>query len=208
MMQFRVVRDAIKTKLNEAADLGGGPRYQVVGFQRQDTASSQRKLPTVTVFYNSGDFPMDQGSIAGPNQHNTAFAVQLTIVKGSEGDLSAMDTATTEAGLAAALATFKDAAANADDLMDQLADDIYQVLMDSANETFGLPIGALASRWVGAIQKNDVVRVGQSVILTGFMRLTCRVEEKVLGVTGTSSQGIDVTTDLDGDDIEQTGAAV
>lgn len=207
MMQFRVVTAAIQTILADAADIGDGPRYQVVGFQKQGSGEEERKLPTVTVFYREGEFPVGQGSISGPNQHNADYSVQLMVLSASTGDLDALDAGGTPAEMATALSSFDDAAQGADNIFDQLVDDIYQVLMDAQNETFGLAIGAVSSRWVGNIRKDQPIRDGQLVILSGSMRLTCRVEEVVLGLTGTAGTEFDTVVDIDGDDTEQTGAA-
>lgn len=203
MMQFRVVKAAVKDVLN--TDAAG--RYQVVGFQRQGSGSEERKLPTVTVFYREGDFDKANGSIAGPNQHDVELSVQLMVVTSSKGDLSGLQSATTPAELAAALASFSDASETADEALDELADNIYQVLMDPSNEFFGLARGAVSSRWVGNIRKDQPMPRGQSVILTGSVRLTCRVEEQLLSATGTPGTEFDTVVDIDGDDTEKTGAA-
>lgn len=204
-MQFQTIRDAIEATLN--TDAAG--RYQVIGFQVQGTSAEERVVPTVAVFYGSGDFPQSGGSIAGPNKHETTFRLEFTATAPSEGDLATLQNdAATEAQLAIALATFQDAARDVDRILDQLFSDVYGVIMSALNETFGLPIGELSSRWVGQFNKDNPVPKGEVVMLTGSAQLTCVVDEPVLGEEGTPGTEFDTTVDLDGDDVEQTGVRV
>ena len=201
-MQFQAVRDAIETTLNTDA----ATRYQVVGYQVQGTSAEERITPTVAVYYGAGAFPKSGGSTAGPNKHDTTFRLEFTAVALPEGDLATLqDENATPAQLAVALASFQNAAREADRVLDQLFSDVYGVIMDARNELFGLAVGAVSSRWVGSINKDNPVPKGEMVMLTGSAQLTCTVEETVLGETGLAGIDFDTVIDLDGDDVEQTG---
>lgn len=203
-MQFQAVRDAIEATLNADA----AARYQVIGYQVQATSAEERAIPTVAVYYGSGDFPQSGGSIAGPNKHNATFRLEFTVTANPQGDLATLqDENATQAQLATALATFQNAAREADRLLDQLISDVYGVVMDARNELFGLNVGDVSSRWMGNINKDNPVPKGEVVMLTGNAQLTCTVEEAVLGETGLAGEDIDVVVDIDGDDVEQTGVA-
>lgn len=203
-MQFQTVRDAIEKTLDDEAAC----RYQVIGYQPQSAGASQRATPTVGVYYGEGDLPPSGGSIVGPNKHDATFRLEFTVAVQPEGDLMTLqDENATTTQLSRALETFQNAAREADRLLDQLISDVYGVLMDARNELFGLPVGALSSRWVTGIRKDSPVPRGETVLLTGNAQLTCTVSETVLGETGTAGADFDVTIDLDGDDTEQTGVA-
>lgn len=204
-MQFQTVRDAIEATLNTDA----AARYQVVGYQVRGTSAEERTVPTVAVFYGSGDFPQSGGSIADANKHEATFRLEFTATAASEGDLATLQNpAATELQLATALATFQNAAREADRIFDQLFSDVYGVIMDARNELFGLAVGAVSSRWVGQINKDNPVPKGQVVMLTGSAQLTCIMEEVALGEIGTVANEFDTVVDIDGDDVEQTGVRV
>ena len=204
-MQFQTVRDAIEATLN--TDAAG--RYQVVGYQVQGTSAEERAVPTVAVFYGSGDFPQSGGSIADANKHEATFRLEFTSTAASQGDLATLQNpVATEVQLAAALATFQNAAREADRIFDQLFSDVYGVIMDARNELFGLAVGDVSSRWVGQINKDNPVPKGEVVMLTGSAQLTCIMEETVLGEIGTAANEFDTVVDIDGDDVEQTGVRV
>lgn len=203
-MQFQAVRDAIETTLSADA----ASRYQVVGYQVQGTSAEERITPTVAVYYGAGAFPEAGGSIAGPNKHNATFRLEFTVVTQPEGDLATLqDENATPAELATALASFQNAAREADRVLDQLFSDVYGVIMDARNELFGLAVGEVSSRWVGSMNKDNPTPKGEMVMLTGSAQLTCTVEEAVLGETGLAGIDIDTVVDFDGDDVEQTGVA-
>ena len=204
-MQFQAIRDAIESTL----DTDAATRYQVVGYQVQGTSAEERIIQTVAVFYGSGSFPKTGGSIAGPNKHDATFRLEFTVVAASEGDLATLQNETaTEMELATALATFQNAAREADRMLDQLFSDVYGVIMDARNETFGLDIGAVSSRWIGQINKDNPVPKGEVVMLTGSAQLTCTMEEEVLGETGTPGTEFETVVDIDDDDTERTGVRV
>lgn len=204
-MQFQTVRDAIEATL--VAD--AATRYQVVGYQEQASSAEERIVPTVAVYYGSGDFPKSGGSIAGPNKHDATFRLEFTAAARAKGDLATMQNdLATEAQLAAALTSFQNAALAADRIIDQLFSDVYGVIMDARNEFFGLTVGDLSSRWIGQINKDNPVPKGETVVLTGSAQLTCTLEETVLGETGTPANEFDTVIDIDGDDVEQTGVRV
>ena len=204
-MQFQTVRDAIENTLNADA----ASRYQVIGYQVQGSSAEERAIPTVAVFYGSGDFPRSGGSIADANKHEATFRLEFTATTPSKGDLATLqDDNATEVQLATALATFQNAARDVDRIIDQLFSDVYGVIMDARNELFGLPVGAVSSRWVAQINKDNPVPKGEVVMLTGSAQLTCSMEEQVLGEEGTAANEFDTTVDIDGDDVEQTGVRV
>ena len=209
-MQFQAVRDAIIATLG--ADSGALPvaeQFRVVGFQRQAEDAVAALTNTVQVFYSSGAFPKRSSSFVGDSvKHVLTFRVEMTVAKKALGDLAGLDSASTPAEASLALATFAEAAQTADDAIDQLWANIWNVLMDAKNETFGLGIGDVSSRWVDGFQKDNPTPRGEIVLLTANARLTCDVDESVLGIVGNAGEDFDVTfDDINGDTDQKTGVA-
>lgn len=209
-MQFQTVRDAIISVIGtDAAALPASNQFKVVGYQRQAGDAETALNATVQIFYNTGDLPKSGGSFVGANvKHNIEFRIEMTIAKKSKGDLSGLNNATNEAQASTALASFFEAAQLVDTTMDQLWSDVWNILMDAKNETYGLDIGAVSSRWVTSFQKDQPSPKGSIILLTANARLTCSVDESVLGIEGITGTNFDVTlADINGDTDQKTGAA-
>lgn len=207
-MQFQAVRDAIVSVLG--ANAGALPterQFRVVGYQRQAEDAVTALIASVQIFYNTAAFPKSGGTFIGDSvKHNAEFRIEMTVAKRSKGDLSGLENAATEGDAAAALATFFEAAQSVDIYMDQLWSDVWNILMDAENETYGLPIGALSSRWIESFQKDQPSPKGEIVVLTANARLSCSVDEEVEGITGVPGSNYDVTlTDINGDTEQKTG---
>lgn len=208
-MQFQAVRDAIISVLGIDSDLlPAANQFRVVGFQRQAEDAKTALNASVQVFYNTGDLPKSGGGFVGEVKHNVEFRIEMTVAKKAEGDLSGFENAASEAAAATALATFSDAAKLVDDAMDQLWSDVWNILMDAKNETYGLAIGAVSSRWIPSFRKDQPTPKGEIVLLTANASLNCSVDESVLGIAGISGDDFDVTlTDINGDTEQKTGVA-
>lgn len=208
MMQFQVVRDAIISVLGtDAVLLPVANQFRVIGYQRQAEDAETALIASVQIFYNTGNFPQSGGSFVGDSvKHNTEFRVEMTVAKKAKGDLSGLNNATTEAQAATALATFFEAAQFVDKAIDQLFSDVWNILMDAKNETYGLVVGAVSSRWITDFQKDQPSPKGEIVLLTANARLLCSVDESVIGIEGIAGDIYDVTlTDINGDTDQKTG---
>jgi hypothetical protein len=208
-MQFQIVRDAIISVLGaDAALLPAENQFRVIGYQRQAEDAKTALLASVQVFYDTGEFPKSGGSFVGDSvKHKTRFRLELTVAGKSKGDLSGLDSGT-PAGVAAALATFQEAAKGVDDAIDQLWSNLWNILMDAKNETYGLAIGAVSSRWVDGFKKDQPTPKGEIVVLTANASLTCDVDESVIGIEGILGTSFDVTfDDINGDIEQKTGAS-
>jgi hypothetical protein len=167
-MIFRTVKTALEDLL--IAD-GATNGYQVLGYQREvknveEILDTKR---TAQVFYASGSFPKNAGSINGPVEHEITFRVELYVAKKSEGDLTALDNPSSDdARRAAALDTFQHASKLADESMDELIDHVYTIIMDTRNRDFGqtLPEGIVADRWINSVQKDSPIGDGEYAGLT------------------------------------------
>ena len=193
-MIFRQVKTALQTMLADGASAGG---YQVIGYQRE-IRNAEEILDgnrTVQVFYASGTFPKNKGSLSGPVMHEISFRVELYVSKRAEGDLATLNNpGSDDAARAAALAGFTHAAQLADESMDELIDRVYTLIMNVENLDFGrtLPEGIIADRWISNIQKDSPIGDGEFAGLTALVSLTCAVSEDLQG-----SEGLEMTEGVD-----------
>lgn len=207
MMNFRTVNQAIIDTLGAAA----AGRFQVVGYQRQVKSAQEVKDNSrmVQSFYAAGDFPKSAGRQTGPVQHNMTFSIGLTVSAPARVNLAAINDPNATAGqIATALAALQEGADAADILFDELAEIVYQILMDGRNFDLGLSKGTLSKRWINSIRKNQPAPEGALVVLTGTIEYSCNTVEDIPGDTGTAGGIISTVVDIDGDDVERTGVEV
>ena len=202
-MKFREIRDSLITLLGNAA----AGRYRVTGYQEHVKAADEvvDNERSVTVYYASGNFPKEKGSLRGPNMHNMTFNLELTVASPAKADL----TASSPAELATSLANLERAAYLADRSLDELFDIIYQVVMDAQNIDLGMSdTDPVADRWIGDFDKNEPIDRGDFFLLTGSAVLTCAISEDVTGETPTEANEFSTTleTKAQEDSAEQDSA--
>jgi len=204
-MKFRTLKASIVTLLGAAA----AGRFKVVSYQRQTRPADEGN--TVQVYYQSGSFPKTGAAVNGTTRHEITFKIDLKVSESAKGDLTVIqDPDATPAQLAVAIAAFQDAAALADSAFDQLADDVYNILMDARNQDLGLAEGSVSNRFIANINKEDPLPRGEVVVLTGTMNLTCVVDEEILGDLGTTVPVpiYDSTIELNDDSVALTGVQI
>lgn len=202
-MAYRVVTAALINILGFYVPEG----ISVIGYRRQVKSSETRR--TIQVFYSSGDFPKSAGRQTGPAQHNMTFSIGLTVSAPAKVDLSVINNpSSTPAQISAALLALQEGAAVADNLFDELAEIVYQILMDGNNFDLGLPVGSVSKRWVENMRKDTPAPEGALVVLTGVVQYSCNAAEDILGAIGTAGGIISTVVDIDGDDVEKTGVEV
>jgi len=181
-MNFRLIKASVVNLLGAAE----GGRYRTIGYQKPGQGESEVKNNdrSVQVYYSSGDFSKSGGGVAGSStSHEITINFDLTVSKPALVDLSIIQNpASTPAQIQGALAALQEASDLADNSFDELADIIYQEIMDARNVDLGLarPVG---SRWISGINKDDPLPRGKLVVLTGSMQLTCKIDEQVTGAT-------------------------
>jgi hypothetical protein len=202
-MNFRVVNQAILDTLG----LSAAGRFTVVGYRRQgkDSEEIRGNKRMVQSFFSSGSFPKSSGRLVGPTQHQMTFNLSMSVSAPARADMNAINTpGATPQAISAALAAMTEAASEADNLLDELAELVYQILMDGRNLDIGLPVGTVSNRWVDSINKNDPLPQGSLVVLTGVMQFTCQTVEHPAGDVGTVANNITTTVDMPGDTIQST----
>jgi hypothetical protein len=208
MMKFRLTCEAVRRLL---ADNAGG-EFRVIGAQSagKDAETTADNDRTVEVFYVHGDFPASGGSGSGPNRHEMAIQIGLTASKASEGDTAILeDPGSTAAERSTALRQMKESSALADESFDELADIVYQIIMDARNNELGLSEGDIEGRWVSDIAKDEPKWWGNYTVISGYLRLNCVANEVVLGYRPTQiTSVIDVDVQLNTDEPGKAGVQV
>lgn len=197
MMLFRTIKQAIVDTLSAAA----AGRYVVIGEQRQVSGANELENKFVRVFYDSGQFTLSASSSYGRKiSHDITFQVELSVGAKSLVDLTILNNENSTAlQLSAALLAFKNAAALADEKIDELFDNVFQVIMDARNCDFGLTAKTVTGRWIQSYQKDKPLPEGEYVILTGAFQITCSVNEEITGETGIAGTAFDVTMQIKDD---------
>lgn len=193
-MAFRTIKAALSSLL--AANAAG--RFFVEGFQRQSHAAEEMvgTHRHVTVFYRSGQLPKgSSGWLAGPYKHAMTFQIELILSAPATVDLRVLQNpGATPQELMSALAAQQAAARNADAQWDELADFVWNILMDARNASLGLTTLGIADRWVGNVQKENPAPMGEYVLLSGTMDYTCTAVERAAGAVGIpAGTAVDVT---------------
>jgi len=193
-MMFRTARDAARDLLSASA----AGRFTVIGAKRSTSAEEVKGvLRTVQVYYSSGDFPKKSGGNYGV-AHDVTLKIELVAAAAAVGNLAPLQSPdSTAQDFADALATFQDASTTADNSIDELADIVYQILMDGRNMDLGLDEGSVANRWISGIVKTEPSTRGEYVMLGSTMNLTFRVSESLDGDAGVDADDYGVTTEIE-----------
>lgn len=209
-MIFQEIRDSIRRVLAQNAD----GEFSLIGAQKRGkgAAAVKDKNRLVEVYYYRGEFPKTGAGVLGPSKHEMQFRIDFTVAQASKGDIATIqDPGATADQVSRALQAMKESELAADDSLDDLFAQVYQILMDARHETFDLPLGTVASRWVSSLSKDEPIERGNFTILTGSCILSCTTAEPVTGYQGVEAGPIldttvEVETDLPGKAGVQIGA--
>jgi hypothetical protein len=200
MMQFREIKLSVTNLLgDEAAGL-----FRVLGYQRQSKGADEVKDNNrlVQVYFSDGSFPKAAGRYTGSSKtHDITIDIDMSASSAAKGDLSVLNSDTsTPIQKAAAIFAIRQASEVADELIDDMIDRVYQILMDARNIDLGMPEGDVANRWVDTIKKDTLIERGDLVVKTANMKLTCRVQETIRGDLGVMPARVifDSSTNVDG----------
>jgi hypothetical protein len=187
-------------------------RFRVVGHAGQSRSASEVKdySRSVQVYFSLGRFDRDRNpSNIGPYEHDVTFKLELTVSAATKVNLLVLNDANaTEGQVSTALADFQEASYLADQSIDELYGIVWDILMDARNYDLGFPKGYVTNRWIPQFTKDDPLNRGWLVTLTGAAELNVRVIEDSPGDTPEECSVIDVTVDVDGDDVERAGVKV
>ncbi len=195
MMAFRTIKNAIVNDVLGPVENG---RYQTVGYQKRGKSADEIKenLRSVEIYYASGSF--DQ-RINGPTQHKMLFNLDLSVSSASKADLNVINNpASMPDQIKAALDEMLLAASQADELLDELIDIIYQIIMDGNNLELQLDENGsgliIADRFIKTVNKSQPSPRGGLVVITAKMILNCTVTEEVPGDIGPAAETIETVT--------------
>jgi len=207
LMNFQTLKRSIIENVLVPAEAG---RYFTIGHQRHRASAEHINANRqVTLYYSEGTFPDGAAQSYGDVIHTPTFLVELLVATSAEIDLATLnDETASENDKAKALRAMSEASTRADEQMDDLIAIIWNVLMDARNEQMGVDppkdrpdLKMIASRKVDQIRKDTPSQDGEFFVLSASMRLTCRLEESIHGVSlpepGDVTFDSDIT--LDGD---------
>jgi len=143
----------------------------------------------VSVYYQDGDF--SRGAITRPN-HEMTFHIDMMIAADSKVDLLVLEKEFENGEIqkeayADSLSELKAAENNADAIMDELFNIVYQLIMDKRNQRLGVdrfdpPVNLpISNRMIRKFEKGSTMPKGNLVMLGGQATLTCRADEKLIG---------------------------
>lgn len=207
MMTFRTVKTAIVDLLSDNA----AGRFRVIGKQIMSKSADEIRDNDrlVQVYFSDGSFPKSAGRMHGSKTHDVTIEIDLSGCASATGDLSVLDspdaTAIQKAG---AIAAIREASDVADQIIDELIDAVYNILMDARYEGLLLPKGTISSRWIDRIQKDTLIERGEFVVKTANMKYTCRVQEYVSGDIGNQPATVIINSSVPNDGDTGTGVNV
>lgn len=194
-MVFEQLRDGLIALLT--ANQTG--RFITVGSQKQSTDATEVKgiLRTVQIFYIRGEYPKGSSAWGSPS-HDVSFNIVYTASSAAQGDKAVLESdGSTESQVQAALLAAQEGESLVDKSIDELRRMVTQILMDPANEDFGLAAGVVSDPWLQNFQKTAPIEKGRLVVLKASETFTANVDETTTGVTGTTAiqPAIDITND-------------
>lgn len=191
-MKFQAIGASIIALLGANAN----GQYYVAGHRTQKTDGelSRGNNRIVMITYSRGSFSESKSGTVSPQQHDMEFVAELQASSAAKVDLSVIDDEnSTEPQLAAALAEQTSAAFEANKSVEELYSLVWNTLIDPRNIFFGGNI-KFSNRRIGEMAKDDVIRRGKLVTVTGRMLITCTVPEDVPGAIPAESPGVISTT--------------
>ena len=207
-MLFRTVKTSIETALNNEA---GTYNYQVIGYQRQSKSADEiNALKFCQIFYSNSTFQKTGSSLSGPVLSDVTYRIELSVAQPSNTDLATLnDSGSSTTDKATALANSVEASKNADDLLDEFFDNVYQVLQSSLNYDFDLDKGTITNSFISRMDKNTPIEKGEFLVLTGALDIMITMTEQVDGDVGVDGdKTFDTTVFNDGDDTGIAGSTV
>lgn len=206
-MNFR----KLKAKLIETLGSAEAGRFRTIGYQHQKTAASEiiGTLRSVVIYYNQSQFLKPSSQMLGSVQHEVQYKIDLRVSEAAAGDIAILNNVgSTPLQRAAALSSFQEATARADEAFDELAEIVYQILEDARNYDYGMDKGLISNRWISEIQKDPIESEGEYVVITGTMPLMCRLVETIEGDEGTPADTIDTTLIISDDEQTKAGKTI
>jgi hypothetical protein len=208
MMVYRTVKDALDTLLVAKA---AGKYSVLTAKNRGHDVRDIFTIPRVLTYYDSGTFDKSKSSLSAPFDHLAILKIEMLVASKATADLSVLnDSGSTAEQLAAALAARDYANIAADDKLDALSAQVFDIIMSPENSDFGM--GWEPNRFITGFDKTDPAPRGSLFFLSGIFTMTIEVPETVTGETGTAADTMDniikVTSDVTGSTLDSAKQGV
>lgn len=186
-MVFRVIKKSIVENI-----LGPAQRdyFRTIGYSLPELGAEEvlNNKRVVSVYFAEGDFT--RGGLTRP-LHDMTFHLDMMVAADSKLDLAVLERDHPEEiqqqTYADALSEKQEAEGRADELLDELFNIIYQLIMDKRNQELGvdrlnppLKLG-IANRRILKFEKGSPDPKGFLVMLGGQATLKCSANEKLVG---------------------------
>lgn len=202
-MSFQAIE--IKNALDTLLIASAASRFSVIGARKRSAdAEKIASRSQVTTYYDNGSFPKSGGSF-GPFRHDCTLKIDIIVSAPAAVDLSVLQTPdAAPEQIAEALASSSDATAEADQIFDDLAAFIWDIIMRPQNSMLGLDYDP--SRWITGIEKNAPASKGALVLVSGTMTMTATALEYPTEEIGKPGAYIDsvinITADKSGENLD------
>lgn len=205
-----------KKALQEFLSNNSNGEYYVVGhsLQKKNAQEIERRGSKMVQVYITGVSP--DRFVSSVNSETTVrctATVRMTVTASVEMDLAVIeDPQSTPAQRASSLADSYDAAAKADDEMDELFGQMFDLVLGADGEYFGS--GAenpyeIADRWGDDFRKEEAIKGGSLVVINGYFDISFTTQDIPNGDTPTVGNIVFGKIDLQngsGDELQiQTG---
>lgn len=171
-----------------------GNEYNVVGYEQfpQDAANYRLKNRTVRVFYSEGEILRSTGKTQA---HAFKIDLEMCVSAEAESDLDTLANAgATQAQLAAALASTRPSAQQANDQYDEFATLLYEELTDPANFDLGIQEKWLQQWGVKRIKKDRLLPYGENAVVSGVISIEAVVHEQTVSSVRPTNRVADTLT--------------
>lgn len=194
MMMFRQVKAALVAEL----EAGAAGRFYVVKSQKQSiSAEKQLQTPRVMVNFANSSYASDNSSFQVEHDSTLNFVIKISVASPLLVDLATLnDENALPSARATALANAQDVCDTANDLINEISDNVYQVIEDARNYDLGFAVGLVRDRHIDNLTIYEAQRDGQLVLASSVIDFSCKVTELVDGETGTAA-AVDAVADGD-----------
>lgn len=184
-MMFRQVKASLIAELVAAA----AGRFTVVKSQKQSiNAEKQLQIPRVMVNFANSSYSSDNSSFQVEHDSTLNFVIKISVASPILVDLETLNDELATAGdRATALANAQDICDTANDLINEISDNVYQIIEDARNYDLGFAIGLVRDRHIDNLTIYEAQRDGQLVLASSVFDFSCKVTEIVDGETGTAA---------------------
>jgi hypothetical protein len=183
---FTTAVKALAQFLEDNSD--NGNKYYVVGYskQRKNAEDIEGRVSgkLVQVFHSGGSFPRDENGNNTESTYDAVATVRMTVAASSKIDLAVLNSpSSTDQERMDALEEGDYAEQEANDAMDDLFGDMFDLIMGGNGEWFGGAEYSISDRWGHDFKKETALKKGSIVVVNGYYDIGFKTREIPVGDT-------------------------